>query len=871
MKKLFIISLLVTLVIDVQAYNADFVIDNIGYIIKSSTDKTVFIYDKGVTGDVTVPSIVTYDGTTYTVTGITETGFFGAKMTSITLPETMDSIAELGFAKCPNLETINLGNNLRIIEHDAFQYCTNLKKIVIPNSVTYLGYNAFWQCTSLTDVTLSESLDTIKEGTFRDCSSLQKIVIPNSVKVIGAYVFANCTNLNDVTLPNSLTRLVGYSFSQCKSLANITLPNTLTSIENGTFYDCNSLTNIEYPNSLTSIGRCAFWGCSSLTEANLPDQLKGVGEMAFKNCTALTLVRFPSTMENIVNYAFDGCDNIKEVYSDRDFYSHGKLTLPANVFTDSVFASATLYYSNITGSSSYDYSNVNYWSKFTNRLSEIEIDSLVYRYYANCGLTVVKCKKENGGEDVVIPDSITFGNKKLAISYVYCNGGKYNTLTIPKTVKKILSLEINGKAVFIEGTPSIKTLEGENNPYIVLSSETPLELNSNGNYVNKDAIFIIPAHSLSNYQAAEAWNQFEKIYEVNDITFNYNGYECKTLAEEDYTMHEGEFPIIINYTPEQTVRSISLPTTIQPIWRTKYEVVKLPNLLLANLSFLESVTLPKYITEISDSLLYLSHVENIQIPSMVKRIGNSAFRSTHISSIDLPDGLEELDNWAFSESYLTSIKIPNKVKIIPSDCFWACSVLTDVDLTAVTTIKNNSFQHCHELTNITLPETLTKIESATFHDCSSLSNVKLPQSLTFIDAYAFYKCSSLTTINIPASVTTIRSSAFEGCTSLKTVYSYRTTPISLLEDVFSDDTYSSATLYVPNGSLSAYQNKDYWSKFYNIVEMDSTTDITSVDANKDDDEVVGIYNINGTRAKELQRGVNIIKTKDGKTKKVIKR
>ena len=89
----------------------------------------------------------------------------------------------------------------------------------------------------------------------------------------------------------------------------------------------------------------------------------------------------------------------------------------------------------------------------------------------------------------------------------------------------------------------------------------------------------------------------------------------------------------------------------------------------------------------------------------------------------------------------------------------------------VTTIGEEAFSSCYNLTNVTFGENsqLTTISYRAFDNCTSLTSITIPDSVTTIGEYAFYNCTSLTSIVIPDSVTTIGSSAFYKCTGLTSV------------------------------------------------------------------------------------------------------
>ena len=65
---------------------------------------------------------------------------------------------------------------------------------------------------------------------------------------------------------------------------------------------------------------------------------------------------------------------------------------------------------------------------------------------------------------------------------------------------------------------------------------------------------------------------------------------------------------------------------------------------------------------------------------------------------------------------------------------------------------------------------IISIGDSAFSGCSELTNITIPNSITTIGKYAFYNCSGLTSITIPDSVTSIGYQAFDGCSGLQGVY-----------------------------------------------------------------------------------------------------
>ena len=134
----------------------------------------------------------------------------------------------------------------------------------------------------------------------------------------------------------------------------------------------------------------------------------------------------------------------------------------------------------------------------------------------------------------------------------------------------------------------------------------------------------------------------------------------------------------------------------------------------------------------------------------------------------------------------------------------------------------------------------------------------IPDDVTKINDCAFYCCESITSVVIPSSVTSIGVGAFFECKALEYIYVMTETPPSVKNGTFTGKNYIDVILYVPTGCLEAYQNADVWKEFWEIKEFD-TTGIS--DVKTENKKETTIYDINGRVVENPTNGIYIV---DGK-------
>lgn len=119
---------------------------------------------------------------------------------------------------------------------------------------------------------------------------------------------------------------------------------------------------------------------------------------------------------------------------------------------------------------------------------------------------------------------------------------------------------------------------------------------------------------------------------------------------------------------------------------------------------------------------------------------------------------------------LLSIKLPNSLRIIGEEAFAFCEYLTEIEIPeGVTHINKLAFDHCLNLKRVVFPSTLSKLSLAGFARCKSLVDVTIRPGVAVLPHAFFSICDSLEVIELPNSIVEISSRVFADCPSLKTV------------------------------------------------------------------------------------------------------
>ncbi|MDE6018720.1 MAG: leucine-rich repeat protein [Muribaculaceae bacterium] len=192
-----------------------------------------------------------------------------------------------------DITDVTLPESVEIIADQAFFYAKGLQTVNVPGKIKSLGGNVFGECSSLRSVTFGD-LEEIPVNTFSKCVSLESIDLPDNVKKIGDSAFYN-SGLREFKWPAQLESIGTWAFSGTL-IEDISLPEGLKHVESSAFNPCPLVKTLYIPSTL---------------EFN--DEYNGAFCMFNENMGCVVTCMMPVPAPQVVNWYWNSNNRVSEI------------------------------------------------------------------------------------------------------------------------------------------------------------------------------------------------------------------------------------------------------------------------------------------------------------------------------------------------------------------------------------------------------------------------------------------------------------------------------------------------------------------------------------------------------------------------------
>ena len=537
---------------------------------------------------------------------------------------------------------------------------------------------------------------------------------------------------------------------------------------------------------VTSIDRSAFEGCLSITSIAVPDGVTTISEYAFFDCQAMTSITLPDSITSIGNYAFldTGYYLNEDNWEDNVLYI-GKHLIKANssIIDDCIVKDGTLTIADYAFAFREELTGIVISNSVKNigecafggcaALESITVDSgnTVFHSAGNCIIDTENKVLVAGCKNSVIP---TDNNVTSIGDYAFYGNYEITSITIPDNITSI------GWCSFAEcGGLTEITIPGS--------------ITSIGEGAFEECAELVDVW----YSGTEEDKENISFADGNDYLLNATWHYDEDNDEKYYTYTVTDGKATITAVDTSISGDVTIPSTLggYPVTSIGY-----------------------------GAFMDCTGLEVIIIPDGVTSIGSSAFfRCSNLTSINIPDGVTSIGTRTFYNcAGLTSIIVPDSVTVIGEAAFEGCYSIKKITLPFVGEYEEE-YAPYSQLSRLFYVAPDMEWDDGTDDDPSSyvpsaLKEVVITKA-TIIGREAFKNCSNITNITIPNTVTSIYSSAFSGCTGLVDVW-YSGTEEDKENISFADgnDYLLNATWHY--GVCTEHTYSNYYDSICNVCEWE---------------------------------------------------
>lgn len=718
----------------------------------------------------------------------------------------------------------------------AFNGITDITSVVIPASVTQIDGTAFRNCPNVADIYCyadPQNLSFDFSGFMDDKATLCHVTdvtawqskFPNAnVTFVGDQTNISYTATESIEAFNTVANFTGvtavlsHTYDNETGAGLVVYEGIATGIADDAFNECGNLTSVVVPAGVTSLGTRAFADCLGLTSITLPASLRSIGDNAFRGASSVTDVYCTADADSVT---WLDCDNVQA-------FKPGKATI-CHV-TDSLAWQAKFPDANVTFAG--DIPVFSYTA--TNRISIF--DDITK--FAGATAVLSHVFDEATGRGTVVYD-----REVTNIAY-YCfkEVAALTAISVPPTVKTIGSDAFSNCANLtdVQLPDNIESIGS----FAFQNCSSLINVNLPASLTVIDYDLFIGCSALADITIPAG------VTTIRSSAFK----DCRSLTRIDIpaTVNSIWTDAFAGCTGLTKVTTPDIASWLGITFSNgdANPLSQVHHLYIDDDTEVTELEIPSSVTRINQYAFYgCTGLTHVKIHSDLASIGTNAFSGcTGLTKVTTPDlatwwnvSFDSGDANPLSQAHhlyigddteVTEIEVPTSVTRINRYVFYGCNGLNRITIHSnVVSVGDGAFYGCTGLTKVTTPDLsawcaisfgdsdanpLSQAHHLYGSDGNEITEVILPQGVTRISPFAFYNATELTDVVFPYSLKRIENKAFYGCIGLQRIDSYPG-PIGLGPNVFDEVPTATCELHVLPQHLPNYQTANVWKDFNPII------------------------------------------------------